>query len=68
MSRKNDREYHAARAKEELQRAEEASDPGIASVHRELAALHKRQMIEIVEARESGPPVPTPAAEPRQAS
>jgi len=28
--------------------AEEASDPAVAAAHRELAALHKRRMIEIV--------------------
>jgi len=48
MSR-NHREYHEARAREELERAEEASDPAIARVHRELAALHRRQMIEMVD-------------------
>ena len=48
MSRKDDRSYHEARARDELQRAEEASDPAIAAVHRELAALHRRRMMEIV--------------------
>ena len=48
MSRSSDREYHEARAKAELQRAREASDPAVAAAHRELAALHKRRMIEIV--------------------
>jgi len=43
-----DREYHEARAEAELQRAQEARDPAIAAVHRELAALHRRRMLEIV--------------------
>ena len=49
MSRLDDQTYHRARAEAELQLAEAASDPGIAMVHRELAALHKRQMMQIVE-------------------
>jgi len=44
-----DRSYHEYRAREEFQRAEEATDPTIARVHRELAALHKRQMLEPVD-------------------
>ena len=48
MSRLSDREYHEARARAELMMAEEASDPAVAAAHRELAALHKRRMIEIV--------------------
>ena len=44
-----DRSYHECRAREEFQRAEEATDPTIARVHRELAALHKRQMLEPVD-------------------
>ena len=68
MSRRNDREYHEARAKDELRRAEEASDPAIANVHRELAALHRRQMMEIVEKPEADPPIPAPPAEPKQES
>jgi hypothetical protein len=47
-SRNDDRSYHEARAAAELQLADSASDPGIANVHRELAALHRRRMIEIV--------------------
>ncbi|HXG81627.1 MAG TPA: hypothetical protein VNJ05_07485 [Sphingomicrobium sp.] len=47
-SRMSERAYHEARAEAELRRAEEATDPGIAAVHRELAALHRRRMIEIV--------------------
>lgn len=45
--RSNDRSYHELRALEELRRAEEATDPDVASVHRELAALHRRRMMEI---------------------
>ena len=48
MSRVSDRDYHEARARDEVHRAEEASDPSIAQVHRELAALHRRRMMEIV--------------------
>ena len=48
MSGKNDKAYHEARAAAELRRAEEATDPAIAAVHRELAALHRRRMLEIV--------------------
>lgn len=44
----DDRIYHENRAQDELERAQEASDPSIAAVHRELAALHRRRMIEIV--------------------
>lgn len=44
----SDREYHETRARQELQRAEEASDPSIAKAHRELAELHRRRMMEIV--------------------
>ena len=48
MSRLSDREYHEARARQELQLADEASDPWIAKTHRELASLHRRRMLEIV--------------------
>ena len=44
----DDRTYHAARADDELRRAEEATDPAVIAVHRELAALHRRKMIEVV--------------------
>ena len=44
-----DRSYHEYRAREESRRADEATDPTIARVHRELAALHKRQMLEPVD-------------------
>ena len=46
--RSEDRDYHEARAEAELKLAEEASDPAIAAVHRELAVLHRRRMMEIV--------------------
>ena len=49
MSRRIDREYHEARANEELKRAQEADDPAVAKVHRELAALHRRQMMDTVD-------------------
>ena len=39
MARINDRDYHQARALEELRRSEEADDPAVARIHRELAAL-----------------------------
>jgi hypothetical protein len=45
-----DRDYHEDRAREELVRAGEARDPAIAQVHRELAALHRRRLLEMVEA------------------
>ena len=47
-SRLNDRDYHERRARDELRWAEQATDPSIARVHRELAALHRRRMMEIV--------------------
>ena len=49
MSRMDDRNYHEARALAELELAEQTSDPAIAMVHRELAALHKRRLIELVD-------------------
>lgn len=45
MPRNANRFYHMVRFEEELQRAEEATDPGVAKVHRELAALHRRQCL-----------------------
>lgn len=48
MKPTNGQSYHKARAEEELKRADEAGDPAIAKVHRELAALHRRRMLEIV--------------------
>lgn len=48
MSGTDDRNYHEARSLAELQRAEEATNPSIAQLHRELAALHKRRLVEIV--------------------
>lgn len=44
----DDRSYHEARAEAELKLAEESADPAIANVHRELAALHRRRMMELV--------------------
>jgi hypothetical protein len=49
-----DRSYHEDRAREELARAEEATDPAIAHLHRQLAALHRRRMMELVEAGDAG--------------
>ena len=49
MKRDNgDRSYHEDRAAAEMKCAEEALNPSIALVHRELAALHKRRLLEIV--------------------
>jgi hypothetical protein len=48
MTGVEDRIYHEARAQDELERAAEARDPSIAAVHRELAALHRRRLMEIV--------------------
>jgi hypothetical protein len=48
MSTMNDRDYHEVRARQELTRAEQSSDPSVARVHRELAALHRRRLVEIV--------------------
>jgi len=47
-SRSNDRSYHESRARDEMRLAENCSDPDVASLHRELAALHRRRMLEIV--------------------
>lgn len=47
-SRSIDRQYHEARAAAEMLRARESGDPAVAAVHRELAALHRRRMLEIV--------------------
>jgi hypothetical protein len=48
-SRSTDQSYHESRALDELRRAEEAVDPAVASIHRELAALHRRQMLALVD-------------------
>jgi hypothetical protein len=58
MSKESDRSYHEARARDELKRAEESTDPSIARVHRELAALHRRRMLAIVEPAEAELQVP----------
>jgi hypothetical protein len=50
MSRNDNRFYHLVRSEEELQRAEEAADPSVAKVHRELAVLHRRQFLGVVDA------------------
>lgn len=47
-SRTDDRSYHEARALAELMLADTCVNPSIALVHRELAALHRRKLIEIV--------------------
>lgn len=57
MSRIVDRTYHQTRAEEELKRAEEASDPAVANIHRELAALHRRQMMTMIEVDRILPPL-----------
>jgi hypothetical protein len=49
MTRESDRSYHEARVRDEIRRAEEAKDPSIAGVHRELAALHRRKMLELIQ-------------------
>ena len=49
MSKMSDRDYHELRARVELERADEASEPSIARVHRELAALHRRRLMELVD-------------------
>jgi hypothetical protein len=48
MSHSSDRSYHESRARDELELAENCVDPAVARLHRELAALHRRRMIEIV--------------------
>jgi hypothetical protein len=48
MSPGKDHSYHRIRARDELERARQASDPSIANIHRQLAALHRRRMLEIV--------------------
>jgi hypothetical protein len=62
MSRNDNRFYHLVRSEEELQRAEEATDPGVAKVHRELAILHRRQFLAVVGAVDHvlPPPLPQP--------
>ena len=52
----DDRTYHAARADDEMRRAEEATDPAVIAVHRELAALHRRKMMEVVSTPANGIP------------
>ena len=50
MTRNDNRFYHLVRFEEELQRAEEATDPAVAKVHRDLAVLHRRQLLGVVDA------------------
>ncbi len=65
MPRNNDRNYHESRAREELERAEKATDPSIAMIHRELAPMHRRRMIaSIDEIEEVMPPTPVRPAGP----
>ena len=45
----DDRTYHLERAEAELRLAEAAPDPSVALIHRQLAALHRRTMLSIVE-------------------
>ena len=40
--------YHESRAEDELRLAAAAHDPAVATIHRQLAALHRRRLIEIV--------------------
>lgn len=49
MSRISNRNYHQNRADDELRLAQEASDPAVANIHRELAALHRRRMMAVVD-------------------
>lgn len=68
MSSVSNRSYHQSRAEDELRRAEEASDPAVAGIHRELAALHRRRMIEIVHLGEPQmSPFPLIGGRPRKA-
>ena len=48
MSHVSNRNYHLSRAEDELRLAGDAADPVVAKIHRQLAALHKRRMLEIV--------------------
>lgn len=65
MSRTSDRSYHEARARDELQRAEEATEPSIAAIHRELAALHRRKLISLADEPEAEVrPVAVPVSQP----
>ncbi len=61
MQHPDSRSYHEERAEAELLLASQASEPAIAQVHRELAALHRRQMMEIVKTAPAIAPFPEPA-------
>ena len=43
------RNYHLIRAEEERRRADEATDPAVAKVHLELAILHRRRLMTVVD-------------------
>lgn len=64
MSRYEHRSYHALRAQDELKLAAEATDSAVANLHRELAALHRRKMMEIVDEEMPAPAFP-PAFDPQ---
>jgi hypothetical protein len=49
MTKVSDRSYHEARARDEMTRAEAATEPAIANVHRELATLHRRKLIALAD-------------------
>lgn len=65
MTEANHRNYHESRALEELRLADEATDPAVANLHRELAALHKRKLLSIVEGQAPVPPNPSPPYDPQ---
>ena len=50
----DDRTYHLERAEAELGLAEASPDPSIALIHRQLAAMHRRKILSIVD--EDTPP------------
>lgn len=56
MLRGTGRNYHLARAAEELDLAEQATDPAVARIHRELGALHRRQSMILLDERGSWQP------------
>ena len=45
----SNREYHERRADDELLHAKEAASATAARIHRELAAMHRRKLLSIVE-------------------
>ena len=56
MSGQSGAGYHRARAEMELERAEQASDPKTAALHRELAELHLRSAAQDEEDEEQAAP------------